>query len=58
MWDAKTFPTGKEEMNIQCQMPIGLLYICTGIQLFFTKMETVKTIVSKLREELAFQPGI
>lgn len=58
MWNAKTFPTGKEEMNIQCQMPMGLLSISAGTYLFSTKMETVKTIVSKLRKKLAFQLGI
>lgn len=46
MRNVKTFPTGKEEMNIQCQMPMGLLSTCAGTWLFFTKIETVKTIVS------------
>lgn len=57
MWNVKTFPTGKGEMNIQCQMPMGLLSICADTWLFFTKIATVKTIMSKLREELAFLLG-
>lgn len=29
MWNAKTSPTGKEEMNVQRQMPKGLLqHLC------------------------------
>lgn len=52
--ECKNSPTDKEEMNIQCQMPKGLLFICAVPLSILMKMETVKTIVSKLSEELAF----
>lgn len=56
--ECKNRPTKKKEMNIQCQMPKGIHSICAVPLSILMKMEIVKTIVSKLSEELAFLMGI
>lgn len=54
-WNAKTFPTGKEEMNILCQMPMGLLNVCVGTWLFFKKRS--QNYCVKIRKEVGFLAG-